>query len=51
MHSIDLHTDSSAAGTLPAGRITLSSSWKTNDPEPQDNFCHLSGQVLTTGAP
>ena len=39
------------AGTLPSGEITLSSSWKTNDPSPGANFCHLSGQVLTAGAP
>lgn len=39
-----------AAGALPAGEITLSSAWKTNDPNPDANFCHLSGQVITTGA-
>ena len=40
-----------APGSLPSGQITLSSSWKTNDPDPGANFCHLSGQVLTAGAP
>lgn len=40
-----------AAGTLPTGQINLSSVWKTNDPDPAANYCHLSGQVLTTGAP
>ena len=37
------------AGTLPAAQITLSSWWKTNDPIPSGNYCHLSGQVIAKG--
>lgn len=42
--------DGSSAGELPGAQITMSSSWKTNDPNPDDNFCHLSAQVIAEGA-
>lgn len=41
--------DGSSAGELPGAQITMSSSWKTNDPNPADNFCHLSAQVIAEG--
>jgi hypothetical protein len=42
---------SAAPGSLPSASIVLSSYWKTNDPDPGENFCHMSAQVFVKQAP
>jgi hypothetical protein len=42
---------SAAPGALPSGILTLTSEWKTNDPDDPDNFCHVSAQAVIEGAP
>ena len=38
-------------GSLASASIVLSSYWKTNDPDPNENFCHISAQVFVADAP
>jgi hypothetical protein len=40
-----------APGSLESASIILSSFRKTNDPDPNENFCHISAQVFVKDAP
>ena len=39
------------AGSLTNASIVISSYYKTNDPDPPDNFCQVSTQLVVKGAP
>jgi hypothetical protein len=41
---------SATPGTLPSASIVLTSYWKVNDPDPNENFCHISAQVFVKDA-